>query len=169
MAGHAMIRARHMVIVAALLLGALEAEAANAPNALDLPPSNVLPAPVEIAPSAPAQQPVELPPAEPNGNPLWAIPLWARCEWSSVSPSMLLPSARTELRAPRSLSSRTVRRGSSTQTVKPGLPFIRFCDVAGRNAQPQSTPAQHKCCRRRCRYSWSRVYSRLFVACLLPA
>ena len=70
-----MTRARHMAIVAALLLGALEAEAANAPNALDLPPSNVLPAPVEIAPSAPAQQPVELPPAEPNGNPLWAIPL----------------------------------------------------------------------------------------------
>ena len=70
-----MTRARHLVIVAALLLGALEAEAANSPNALDLPPSNVLPAPVEIAPSAPAQQPVELPPAEPNGNPLWAIPL----------------------------------------------------------------------------------------------
>jgi len=68
-------RARHIVIVAALLLAALDAEAANAPGALDLPPSNVLPAPVEIAPGAPAQQPVELPPVEPSGNPLWAIPL----------------------------------------------------------------------------------------------
>jgi hypothetical protein len=45
------------------------------------------------------------------------------------------------------------------QTVKPGLPFSRFCDVAGRNAQSQSTPAQRRCSRRRCRYSWSRVYS----------
>ena len=57
------------------MIGAIEARGANSPNALDLPPSNVLPAPVEIAPSAPAQQPVELPPTEPNGNPLWAIPL----------------------------------------------------------------------------------------------
>jgi len=68
-------RARHIAVMAALLLAALEAEAANAPGALDLPPSNVLPAPVEIAPGAPAQQPVELPPVEPSGNPLWAIPL----------------------------------------------------------------------------------------------
>jgi general secretion pathway protein N len=67
--------ARHIAIAAALLIGAIEARGANSPNALDLPPSNVLPAPVEIAPSAPAQQPVELPPTEPNGNPLWAIPL----------------------------------------------------------------------------------------------
>ena len=72
-----MTRARHIVIVAALLAGAIEARGANTPNALDLPPSNVLPAPVEIAPGAPAQQPVELPPREPSGNPLWAIPLSA--------------------------------------------------------------------------------------------
>lgn len=81
-----MIRARHIAIAAALLAGALEARGANSPNALDLPPSNVLPAPVEIAPGAPTlqqqpgapvppQQPAELPPTEPNGNPLWAIPL----------------------------------------------------------------------------------------------
>lgn len=70
-----MMRARHIAVTAALLLAALEAEAANAPGALDLPPSNVLPAPVEIAPGAPAQQPVELPPVAPSGNPLWAIPL----------------------------------------------------------------------------------------------
>lgn len=72
-----MTRAWHIVIVAALLVGAIEARGANSPNALDLPPSNVLPAPVEIAPSATAQQPVDLPPAEPSGNPLWAIPLSA--------------------------------------------------------------------------------------------
>lgn len=70
-----MTRAWHIVIVAALLV--VEARGANSPNALDLPPSNVLPAPVEIAPSAPAQQSVDLPPAEPSGNPLWAIPLSA--------------------------------------------------------------------------------------------
>ncbi len=67
--------ARHVAIATALLIGAIEAHGANSPSALDLPPSNVLPAPVEIAPGAPAQQPVERPPAEPNGNPLWAIPL----------------------------------------------------------------------------------------------
>lgn len=70
-------RALHIAIAAALLAGAIEARGANSPNALDLPPSNVLPAPVEIAPGAPVlpQQPAELPPTEPNGNPLWAIPL----------------------------------------------------------------------------------------------
>lgn len=70
-----MIRASHIALAAALLIGAMEARGANSPNALDLPPSNVLPAPVEIAPSAPAPQTVELPPTEPSGNPLWAIPL----------------------------------------------------------------------------------------------
>ena len=68
-------RMRHVAIAVALLIGALEARGANSPNALDQPPSTVLPAPVEIAPSAPAQQPVELPLREPSGNPLWAIPL----------------------------------------------------------------------------------------------
>jgi general secretion pathway protein N len=70
-------RARYIAATAALLAGALAAHGANSPNPLDLPPSNVLPAPVEIAPGAPAspQQPAELPPTEPNGNPLWAIPL----------------------------------------------------------------------------------------------
>jgi general secretion pathway protein N len=69
--------ARHIAVAAALLIGVIEARGANSPSALDLPPSNVLPAPVEIAPGAPVppQQPVELPPTEPNGNPLWAIPL----------------------------------------------------------------------------------------------
>jgi general secretion pathway protein N len=67
---------RHVAIAVALLVGALEARGANSPNALDQPPSNVLPAPVEIAPSSPAvPQPAELPPTQPSGNPLWAIPL----------------------------------------------------------------------------------------------
>ena len=67
-------RAHHIAVAALLLSGV--AHGANSPDPLDLPPSNVLPAPVEITPSAPAgQQPAELPPADPSGNPLWAIPL----------------------------------------------------------------------------------------------
>ena len=58
--------------LAALLIG-IEARGANQPGALDLPPSNVLPAPVDISPGAPAR--VER--SEPSGNPLWAIPLSA--------------------------------------------------------------------------------------------
>ena len=70
-----MMRARHLVAIAvALLCGALDARGANPPGALDLPPGNVLPVPVEIAPAGPAEKPVESAP-EPSGNPLWAIPL----------------------------------------------------------------------------------------------
>ena len=71
-----MTRARCIATAVALLVGAFEAPGANSPNALDQPPSNVLPAPVEIAPSSPAApQPAELAPMPPSGNPLWAIPL----------------------------------------------------------------------------------------------
>lgn len=76
--------ALHIAAATALLFGALQAHGANSPNALDLPPSNILPAPVEITPGAPGmpqqplpQQPAELPPTEASGNPLWAIPLSA--------------------------------------------------------------------------------------------
>ena len=60
-----------VLALGATLLVAAEGRAANAPGALDLPPSSVLPAPVDVAPAAPrAEQP-----ADPAGNPLWAIPL----------------------------------------------------------------------------------------------
>ena len=59
-------------LAAALLLAAVAARAANTPGALDLPPSNVVPAPVDVAPTAP---PRAERPADPTGNPLWAIPL----------------------------------------------------------------------------------------------
>ena len=65
---------RLAAIVAVLMASAIDTRAANAPDPLDQPPNNVLPAPVEIAPSAPAGQPTARP-AEPSGNPLWAIPL----------------------------------------------------------------------------------------------
>jgi general secretion pathway protein N len=54
------------------LLASADVRGANPPGALDLPPSNVVPAPVEVAPTGPprAQQP-----ADPAGNPLWAVPL----------------------------------------------------------------------------------------------
>lgn len=57
---------------AALLIG-IEARGANPPSALDLPPSNVVPAPVDIAPEGPAR----VVRSDPSGNPLWAIPLSA--------------------------------------------------------------------------------------------
>ena len=59
-------------LAAALLLAAVAARAANTPSALDLPPSNIVPAPVDVAPTAP---PRAERPADPTGNPLWAIPL----------------------------------------------------------------------------------------------
>src|SRR3954469_21994696 len=62
----------YLALTAALLIG-VEAHAANPPGALDLPPSNVIPAPVDITPGAPPR--VER--SEPSGNPLWAIPLSA--------------------------------------------------------------------------------------------
>jgi len=57
---------------AALLLG-IEARGANPPGALDLPPSNVMPAPVDMSPNAPPR----VDRSDPSGNPLWAIPLSA--------------------------------------------------------------------------------------------
>jgi general secretion pathway protein N len=65
--------ASFLALVAALSL-ALEARGANPPGALDLPPSNVMPAPVDMAPTLAPR--TERPP-EPSGNPLWAIPLSA--------------------------------------------------------------------------------------------
>jgi len=58
--------------LAAALLAAVEVRAANPPGALDLPPSTVIPAPVDVAPTA---APRAERPADPTGNPLWAIPL----------------------------------------------------------------------------------------------
>ena len=46
--------AKSLLLTAALLIG-IEARAANPPGALDLPPSNVIPAPVDIAPEGPAR------------------------------------------------------------------------------------------------------------------
>jgi hypothetical protein len=59
-------------LAAALMFGA-QVRAANPPGALDLPPSNVIPAPVDVTPAAPRAER----PADPSGNPLWAIPLSA--------------------------------------------------------------------------------------------
>ncbi|TMJ05572.1 MAG: general secretion pathway protein GspN [Alphaproteobacteria bacterium] len=61
-----------LVLTTALLVG-IEARGANPPGALDLPPSNVISAPVDITPGAPMR--VER--SEPSGNPLWAVPLSA--------------------------------------------------------------------------------------------
>ena len=58
--------------VATTLLTAVQVRGANPPGALDLPPSNVIPAPVDVAPTA---SPRAERPADPTGNPLWAIPL----------------------------------------------------------------------------------------------
>jgi hypothetical protein len=74
-----MIALRPIVVVATLVLVAIEARGANPPVTLDLPPSNtVMPAPVEIVPGAPTlpsdPRPVRRP-SEPEGNPLWAVPL----------------------------------------------------------------------------------------------
>lgn len=57
--------------IAALLLAGLPARGVNTPSAMDLPPSNVMPAPVDMSPNAP-QRTVR---SDPSGNPLWAIPL----------------------------------------------------------------------------------------------
>jgi hypothetical protein len=56
----------------AVLLPAADVRGANTPGTLDLPPSNVVPVPVDVTPIAPSR--VERP-ADPTGNPLWAIPL----------------------------------------------------------------------------------------------
>src|SRR3954447_24081051 len=57
--------------LAAAMFASAEVQGANPPGALDLPPSNVIPAPVDVAPTAPRAER----PADPSGNPLWAIPL----------------------------------------------------------------------------------------------
>ena len=44
---------RFIAITSVLMLGAIETHGANSPNALDLPPSNVMPAPVDMSPNAP--------------------------------------------------------------------------------------------------------------------
>ena len=64
--------APYLALTAALLIG-VEARGANPPGALDLPPSNVIPAPVDITPGTPTRGER----SEPSGNPLWAIPLSA--------------------------------------------------------------------------------------------
>jgi len=64
--------APYLGLVAATFL-TLEARGANPPGALDLPPSNVIPAPVDISPTAPTR----VDRSDPSGNPLWAIPLSA--------------------------------------------------------------------------------------------
>lgn len=76
-------RARYLALGAALLIGGA-AHSANAPGALDLPPNNIIPAPVDVSPTPrveqlPQQQQLQQqqPPADPSGNPLWAIPLSA--------------------------------------------------------------------------------------------
>lgn len=62
----------YLGLAAALLLG-LEARGANPPGAMDLPPSNVMPAPVDMSPTAAPR----IDRSDPSGNPLWAIPLSA--------------------------------------------------------------------------------------------
>lgn len=62
-----------LALAAALLIGA-DARGANppAPSALDLPPSNIMPAPVDMSPNAAAPVVRQ---SDPTGNPLWAIPI----------------------------------------------------------------------------------------------
>ena len=72
-----MTRAHQIALIAALVLGAIDARGANPPGALDQPPSNVLPGPVEMAPQAGPQQRAVEQPLEPTGNPLWGVPLSA--------------------------------------------------------------------------------------------
>jgi general secretion pathway protein N len=55
----------------AAVLATADVRGANPPGALDLPPSNVIPAPVDVTPTAPRAER----PADPAGNPLWAVPL----------------------------------------------------------------------------------------------
>ena len=81
--------ARGTLLIATLLLAGSDAQAANPPNVMDdVPPSRVIPAPVDMltaTPRAGEPEPIETPatrpsqpvakPPEPTANPLWAIPL----------------------------------------------------------------------------------------------
>ena len=96
-------RARRIVIVAALLAGAIEARGANPPNALDQPPSNVLPAPVEITPSRPPHR------APASGR-----------------------ASRTAIRSGRSRSPRSPRRASVRCSCRRGARPRRRSPDAGR-------------------------------------
>jgi hypothetical protein len=83
------VNARGTLLIATLLLAGSDAQAANPPNVMDdVPPSRVIPAPVDMLPATPrAGEPelIETPatrpsqpvakPFEPSANPLWAIPL----------------------------------------------------------------------------------------------
>ena len=64
-------RAAAVLGLIAALLATASVRAANPPGALDLPPSNVIPAPVDVAPTAPRPER----PTDPTGNPLWGIPI----------------------------------------------------------------------------------------------
>jgi general secretion pathway protein N len=61
-------RLRDFAVVAALAIGAVEGHGANppSPSALDLPPSNVVPGPVDTGPPPAAPPPAAPPPSEPE-------------------------------------------------------------------------------------------------------
>jgi general secretion pathway protein N len=89
-----MIRAPTIALCATLLLGA-PAHGANPSAPLDLPPSNVLPPPVDMTPGvggAAQRAPERV--LDPSGNPLWAIPL------SSLSATRERPLFTPSRRAP---------------------------------------------------------------------
>ena len=104
-----MIARRTLVLVALLIAG--QARGANPPNVMDLPPANLIPAPVDMMPAAPRASDPEPPaparpmqpsakPSGPSSNPLWAIPLsklTATRERPIFLPSRRAPSPGVEL------------------------------------------------------------------------
>jgi general secretion pathway protein N len=72
-----MMLGRARVSLAAAVLAAGVAHAANTPGALDLPPSGVTPPVIDMLPTGPSPQAPARPERERSGNPLWAIPLSA--------------------------------------------------------------------------------------------
>src|SRR5204863_40198 len=103
--------ATYLGLAAALLIG-IEARGANPPGALDLPPSNVIPAPVDVSPAAPLR--VER--SDPSGNPLWAIPLSALT--ATRERPLFLPSRR----APAPAVAGTPAAVASAPAPPPGEP-----------------------------------------------